>query len=272
MVRHGWLQLMRVEPGSADPWWVHLRRRVDQQPRTPAHDPAATAPGLWPAITRSAGGRRPRTVLDAVGPEPPVLGELVLVDEDLNLRAEVFGVTERSLGWLRTWGRHFPELPEELLEFVVEQVQHPERARFSSMEAAQDVIGALEPVLLESIELLLAGRVDEAWLERTRSLVALFDSMGLGLDVITCTLPVRMLALRDFALDAGATAEEVASLLVAATAYDQFFVSVCGDAFAAAHRARPVSAVVDVAATVDAAPATIDLSRSAAEDLAPAPR
>lgn len=266
MDRHGWLQLMRVDPGSADPWWTHLRRRADEQPRTPAHDPA-TSRGLWPVITRSAEGGRPPTVLDALGPEPPVLGQLVLADDGLNLRAEVLGVTERSLGWLRTWGRHFPELPEELLDFVVEQVQHPERARFSSVEAAQDVIGALAPVLLECTQLLLAGRVDEAWLERTRSLVALFDSMGLGLDVITCTLPVRMLALRDFALDAGATAEEVATLLVAATAYDQFFVSVCGDAFATAHHHRPVSAAVDAVVTADAAPPMIDLSGSAADEL-----
>jgi hypothetical protein len=174
-------------------------------------------------------------VLDTFIADPPELGQLDLPDEALNRRAEAFGVTELSLGWLRAWGRRFPSLPEHLLDVVLDPARHLDRPRDGAAAPTTPLLGALRPAVLAAHRLMFAGRLDGDWLARTRASARVCATMAVPLDVLSGQIPVRMLGLRDFGLDAGASGGEVATLLTAAVAYEQFRLALLTDGYLAAH-------------------------------------
>ena len=207
---------MSTELGGNTQWWAHLRQRP-----TPT-----SSRGLWPPSLHLPAGERACSVFDLLGTDPPERGELALSDEDLNRRAEAFGLTESTLGWLRAWGERFPELPQYLVDFVTDMGLHPDGPRFRSFETARELMTAGSSMaMLADNTALLAGRIDDAWLEHHRRSVEAFAALGLGPELLHHHLAVRAVGIREFAVESGADIAEAATLVAAVSCYDQFVAS-----------------------------------------------
>ncbi len=165
-------------------------------------------------------GSPPFTMLD-FGPEPPCYGQILLPDPNLRLTARNFGVTERSLGWLRAWGERYPDLPEWLLDFAETKVKAAGDERSAELTAAVEMFDLLRPSILESNRRLFLGLVDAEWIDQTRSSSLLLDSMGLPLQLITNTFPSRYIGLREHGHLHGVDPFEHEAVLSAASCYDQ---------------------------------------------------
>ncbi len=227
-------------PGSSpERWWAHLRH-------VPSPTDCQIAEGLWAAYPRVTRATRRHTVLDTLIDDPPELGVLDLPDEELNRRAEAFGVTEFSLGWLRAWGRRYPTLPERMLAVVFDTARHPDRARSVALDRVAALVTGHGPSVLADHGCMFAGRLDAAWLAQITASADACRELELPLDVLACQIPIRALGLREFAVDVGATRIELATLLTAAGSYEQFRAALLTERFVPA---RPVVSLV-----ADAAP------------------
>ncbi len=211
-----------------------------RRPRAGEDDPSIE-PGIFVGVPRVTHAPRTETILELACEHAPAAGQLVLSVEDLNLRAEAYGVTNRSLGWLRAWGERFPELPVYLLDFVLDKARHDKRARFGALEAAQGLGDALSDAMLESNQMMFTGRIDDVWMEKTKGSADIFDVMDLGLELITANLPVRVIGLTQFAQEQGASTGELATLLLAANSYDQFRSSMYSEFYLQARQAKLTS-------------------------------
>jgi hypothetical protein len=153
-----------------------------------------------------------------VGLDPEVLGNLAFSDADLARLAVSMGVTERTLGWLRVWGRRYPDLPERMTEFSATAVRHPGRGGYLDQVGVD--FDRFRPMILAANHRFLAGSVDDGWVDQMRVTAHTFDSLGLGIEQLTANISAHTIALREHALEVGADRVDLAHVLAAGTCYD----------------------------------------------------
>jgi hypothetical protein len=161
------------------------------------------------------------SVLD-LGSTPPTLGTVRVSDSDLAGYASFCGVTPRRLGWLKTWGELFPELPAALADAWLAHTSNPARGRYGELEKYVEQAPSFRPMVLDTCERMLNGRVDDEYIGRIRDNASLLDSLGMGLEVLLSPTPGLVLHLIDYSMKQRCDHEMLVEVAAALAVYHEF--------------------------------------------------
>jgi Methyl-accepting chemotaxis protein (MCP) signalling domain len=178
-------------------------------------------------------------VLD-LGKTPPQLGSVRLTNSDWAGLARYYGVTERRMGWLKTWGQRYPELPEYLTDRWVAHATDPTRGKYGELEKYMDQVESFRPMVLDSAKDLFSGVVDDAYITHARETAALLDAMGMGLEVLFSSTPTLDLNLIAYSMERGCDPAELVEVASAMLASNQFGSSLYSKFFVEARETKLV--------------------------------
>jgi hypothetical protein len=159
------------------------------------------------------------------GPTPPQQGDVTLTNPDMAGLAKYYGVSRHRLGWLKTWGQRYPELPQIIAERWRSHALDPARGHYPGIDAYTDLVDTFVPMIVDSATEQFQGRLDDAYIAKARDTAAMLDAMGMGLEVLFSSTPTRDAVVADYSLQQGCDPAELAQVMLATNMFNQFATS-----------------------------------------------